>query len=193
MKRVIIKFLSCLTIISVFLSSCINGNEEQGLEGDKLECDSLLLFKNREYFLVSDTIFKDVSVLLWIDSTKCSQCELERLGNYESFSGHCEKIMGKDSRLKVVISLSEGYGLGYLINDVKYLNHSFDVMIDYKNIFTSLFNCDDRLLLVLKDGRVLKYYRMENTEGDAYKMQECLDYLKRIYDEEHNRYHDKKH
>jgi len=193
MKRVIIKFLSCLTIISVFLSSCRNGNVEQDIEGNKLECDSLLLFKNREYFLVSDTIFKDVSVLLWIDSTKCSQCELERLGNYESFSSHCEKIMGKESRLKVVISLSEGYGLGYLINDVKYLNHSFDVMIDYKNIVTSLFNCNDRLLLVLKEGRVLKYYRMENTEGDAYKMQECLDYLKRIYDEEHNRYHDKKH
>ena len=75
---------------------------------------------------------------------------------------------------------------------MKYLNHSFDVMIDYKNYFTSFFNCNDRLLLVLKDGRVLKYYCMENTEGDAYKMRECLDYLKQMYDEKQNNHHDKK-
>ena len=184
MKRSIVSILCCLTVISTVFSSCNHSNSKHDITGNKLECDSLILFKDREYCLTSDTIFKDVSVLLWIDSTKCSQCELERLGNYESFSSHCEKILGKDGRLKVVISLAEQYGIGYLINDVKYLNHSFDVMIDYKNYFTSFFNCDGRLLLVLRDGYVLNYYRMENAEGDVYKMQDCLDYLKRIYDEE---------
>lgn len=185
MKKVIIGFLSCLAVISAFFSSCNYGNKmQQGIVGKELDCDSLLLFKNREYYLVSDTVFKDVTVLLWIDSTKCSQCELERLENYESFSSHCEMIMGKKGRIKVVISLSEQYGIGYLINDVKYLNHSFDVMIDYKNTFTSLFDCNDRLLLVLKDGCVLNYYRMENTEGDVYRMRDCLDYLKKMYKEQ---------
>ena len=65
-------------------------------------------------------------------------------------------------------------------------------MIDYKNRFTSFFNCNDRLLLVLKDGRVLKYYRMGNTEGDAYRMKECMDYLKQMYEEQYD-HHDKKH
>ncbi|MBR5159542.1 MAG: hypothetical protein IKW84_08180 [Bacteroidaceae bacterium] len=91
--------------------------------------------------------------------------------------------MGKNGRIKVVISLSQQYGIGYLINDVKYLNNSFDVMIDFKNIFPSLFSCNDRLLFVLKDGRVIKYYQMENNEGDAYKMRDCLDYLRRMYKE----------
>ena len=191
MNRLIMRLLFCLTFISVYLSSCNYGNKGQGIEGNKLDCDSMLLFKNREY-LVSDTIFKGVSVLLWIDSTKCSQCELERLSNYDSFNSLCQTTMGKECSLRVVISLSELYGIGYLINDVKYLNHSFDVMIDYKNRFTSFFNCNDRLLLVLKDGRVLKYYRMENTEGDAYRMKECLDYLKQMYEEQYD-HHDKKH
>lgn len=186
--------MCCLTVISVFLSSCNDGNRSQhGIIGKNLDCDSLLLFRDREYTLVNDTVFKDISVLLWIDSTKCSQCELEHLSNYDSFNSLCRKIMGKGCSLKVVISLSEFYGIGYLINDVKYLNHSFDVMIDYKNRFTSLFECNDRLLLVLKDGCVLKYYRMENTEGDAYRMQDCLDYLKQLYVEEQNKNHDKKH
>lgn len=193
MKSDRIKCLCCLTIITAFLLSCnYEKRSQQVFVGKKLDCDSLLLFKNREYFLVSDTIFKDVSVLLWIDSTKCSQCELEHLNNYDSFNSLCRKAMGKECSLKVVLSLSEQYGMGYLINDVKYLNHSFDVMIDYKNYFTSFFNCNDRLLLVLKDGRVLKYYCMENTEGDAYKMRECLDYLKQMYDEKQNNHHDKK-
>lgn len=184
MNRTIIGLLYCVTIISVFLSSCNNGKMgDKEIVGTDLMCDSLLLFKNREYSLVNDTIFKDATVLLWIDSTRCSQCELERLGNYESFSSHCEKIMGKNGRIKVVISLSQQYGIGYLINDVKYLNHSFDVMIDFKNIFPSLFSCNDRLLFVLKDGRVIKYYQMENNEGDAYKMRDCLDYLRRMYKE----------
>ncbi|MBR5706002.1 MAG: hypothetical protein IKX55_00345 [Bacteroidaceae bacterium] len=192
MERVIIRLLCCLTVIPAILSSCNDGNKsQQGIIGKKLDSDSLLLFRNREYTLVNDTVFKDVTVLLWIDSTKCSQCELEHLGNYEAFSSHCEKIMGKECSLKVVISLSELYGIGYLINDVKYLNHSFDVMIDYKNRFTSLFECNDRLLLVLKEGRVLKYYSMENTEGDAYRMQDCLDYLKQLYVEEQKKNHDK--
>lgn len=178
--------ICCLTVITILFSSChYRIKPKQDIVGKKLVCDSLLLFKDRNYSLVNDTIFKDVSVLLWIDSTKCSQCELERLCNYESFSSYCEKIMGQNGRIKVVISLSELYGIGYLINDVKYLNHSFDVMIDYKNYFTSLFNCNDRLLFVLKDGRVINYYRMENTEVDAYKMKECLDYLRQMYDEEH--------
>ena len=182
MKSIIKGISSCLIVFSAFLISCgYHNKSQQGIVGKKLVCDSLLLFKDREYYLVNDTIFKDVSVLLWIDSTKCSQCELERLGNYESFSNHCERIIGKEGRIKVVVALSDQYGIGYLINDVKYLNHSFDVMIDYKNIFSSLFDCNDRLLLVLKDGRVLKYYRMENTEADAYKMRECLDYLRQIY------------
>lgn len=194
MKSERIKCLCCLTIITAFLLSCNYENRSQQVfVGKKLGCDSLLLFKNREYFLVSDTIFKDVSVLLWIDSTKCSQCELEHLYNYDSFNSLCRKAMGKECSLKVVLSLSEQYGIGYLINDVKYLNHSFDVMIDYKNYFTSFFNCNDRLLLVLKDGRVLKYYCMENTEGDAYKMRECLDYLKQMYDDKQKNHHDKKH
>lgn len=192
MRKVLFR-LFCLTFIVVSLSSCKYGNKLQnGGVGNKLACDSLLLFKNREYYLVSDTVFRDISVVLWIDSTKCSQCELERLGNYDSFNSHCQKIMGKEASLKVVISLSELYGIGYLINDVKYLNHSFDVMIDYKNTFTSFFNCNDRLLLVLKDGCVIKYYQMENTESDAYKMKECLDYLRRLYEEQNN-YHDQKH
>lgn len=182
MKREILKLLSCLTVFSVFFLSCKDYcKSQQGIVGKKLDCDSLIMFKDKEYSLVSDTIFNDVSVLLWIDSTKCSQCELEHLGNYDFFNNHCQKIMGKKSSLKVVISLSEQYGIGYLINDVKYLNHSFDVMIDYKNAFTSLFNCNDRLLLVLKDGTVMKYYRMDNTQGDVYKMEKCLDYLKQIY------------
>ena len=184
--RRIIWFLSCLTILTIFLSSCNFGNKEQKIEGKKLVCDSLLLFKDWEYSLVSDTIFKGVSVLLWIDSTKCSQCELERLDNYDSFNSLCRKTMGKECRFRVVISLSELYGLGYLINDVKYLNHSFDVMIDFKNYFSSLFECNDRFLLVLKDGCVLKYYRMENTEGDAYRMDDCLNYLKKMYEEQYN-------
>ena len=193
MKRVLLRLASCLIISLTFLLSCnVNNSTRQEIEGKKLVCDSLLLFKDREYSLVSDTVFKGVSVLLWIDSTKCSQCELERLGNYDSFNSLCQKNMGKECSLRVVISLSELYGIGYLINDVKYLNHSFDVMIDYKNRFTSFFNCNDRLLLVLKDGCVLKYYRMENTEGDAYRMKECLDYLKQMYEEQYD-HHDKKH
>lgn len=185
MKSVIKGMLSCLIVFSTFFFSCNYSNKsQQGIVGKKLVCDSLLLFKDREYYLVNDTIFKDVSVLLWIDSTKCSQCELERLGNYESFSNHCERIIGKEGRIKVVVALSEQYGFGYLINDVKYLNHSFDVMIDYKNLFTSLFDCNDRLLLVIKDRVVLKYYRMENTEADAYKMRECLDYLRQMYEDQ---------
>ena len=189
MKSMIKGLLSFLIVSSAFFLSCSYRNKsQQGIVGKKLVCDSLLLFKDREYNLVNDTIFKDVTVVLWIDSTKCSQCELERLGNYESFSNHCERIMGKEGRIKVVIALSEQYGIGYLINDVKYLNHSFDVIIDYKNLFTSLFDCNERLLLVLKDGCVLNYYRMENTEGDAYKMSECLDYLKKIYEEQNCNY-----
>lgn len=185
MKSVIKGMLSCLIVFSTCFFSCNYSNKsQQGIVGKKLVCDSLLLFKDREYYLVNDTIFKDVSVLLWIDSTKCSQCELERLGNYESFSNYCERIIGKEGRIKVVVALSEQYGFGYLINDVKYLNHSFDVMIDYKNLFTSLFDCNDRLLLVIKDGVVLKYYRMENTEADAYKMRECLDYLRQMYEDQ---------
>lgn len=189
MKSIIKGLLSCLIIFSAFFLSCSYRNKgQQGIVGKKLVCDSLLLFREREYNLVNDTIFKDVSVVLWIDSTKCSQCELERLGNYESFSSQCERIMGQKCCIKVVIALSEQYGIGYLVNDVKYLNHPFDVIIDYKNIFTSLFGCNDRLLLVLKDGCVLNYYRMENTEGDVYKMSECLDYLKKIYEEQNCNY-----
>ena len=193
MKRELLRLAFCLIISLPFLLSCnLNNDTRQEIEGKKLVCDSLLLFKDREYSLVSDTLFKSVSVLLWIDSTKCSQCELEHLGNYDSFNSLCQKTMGKDCSLRVVISLSKIYGIGYLMNDVKYLNHSFDVMIDYKNIFTSLFGCNERLLLVLKDGRVLRYYRMENTEGDAYRMKECLDYLKQMYEEQYD-HHDKKH
>ena len=185
MKNIIKGMLTCLIVFSAFFFSCVNSSKsQQDIVGKKMVCDSLLLFKDREYYLVNDTIFKDISVVLWIDSTKCSQCELERLGNYESFSSHCERIMGKEGRIKVVVALSEQYGIGYLINDVKYLNHSFDVMIDYKNIFTSLFDCNDRLLLVLRDGCVQNYYRMENTEADAYKMRECLDYLKQMYEDQ---------
>ena len=194
MRREIIRLLSCLTICCVFLSSCNNGNgNQQEIVGKKVVCDSLILFKDREYTLVNDTVFKDVTVLLWIDSTKCTQCELEHLSNYDSFNSLCQKTMGKECSLKVILSLSELYGIGYLINDVKYLNHSFDVMIDYKNILTSLFKCNDRLLLVLKDGRIIKYYQMENTEGDAYKMIDCLDLLKKLYDEKQNKYHDQIH
>lgn len=184
--------LFCSIIVSAFLSSCDN-KTQQFIEGKDVVCDSLLLFSNRQFTLVSDTIFNKCSVLLWIDSTRCSQCELERLDNYEVFSSHCEQIIGKEGRMKVIISPSEQYGLGLLINDVQYLNHSFDVIIDYKNIFPSLFNCNDRLLMVLKDDHIVKFYRMENTESDAYKMRECLDYLKQMYDEDQNNYHDKKH
>lgn len=191
MRICLCRILSCLTIGWAFFLSCNNGNgNQQEIVGKKLACDSLLLFKDGEYSLVNDTIFKNVSVLLWIDSTKCSQCELEHLDNYDSFNSLCQRTMGKECGLKVVISLSELYGIGYLINDVKYLNHSFDVMIDFKNIFTSLFNCNDRLLLVLKDGLVIKYYEMENTEGDAYRMRDCLDFLKQLYNEKQNKYHD---
>ena len=191
MSREILKLLYCLTVCWVFLSSCNNGSEnQQDIVGKKLVCDSLLLYKDMEYSLVNDTIFNDVTVLLWIDSTKCSQCELEHLSNFDSFNSLCRKTMG--SSMKVVISLSEIYGIGYLINDVKYLNHSFDVMIDYKNYFSSLFNCNDRLLLVLKEGRVIKYYQMEYTEGDVYKMRDCLDYLKQLYYEKQNKYHNRK-
>lgn len=193
MRREIIRILSCLTICWIFISACNKGNvNQQEIVGTQLVCDSLLLFKDREYSLANDTIFKDVTVLLWIDSTKCSQCELEHLSNYDAFNILCQKTMGKECSLKVVISLSELYGIGYLINDVKYLNHSFDVMIDYKNRFTSLFDCNDRLLLVLKDGLIIKYYQMENTEGDSYKMRDCLDLLKQLYDEKQNKYHDRK-
>jgi hypothetical protein len=181
-----------MTIIPAFLSSCISGNRSrQDIVGKKLVCDSLLLFKDRDYTLVNDSIFKDVSVMLWIDSTKCSQCELERLINYDLFSSQCEKILGKEGRIKVVISLSESYGLDYLIDDVKYLNHSFDVLIDYKNRITSMLGCNERLLFVLKDGIFIKYYHIENAEVDAYKMKDCLDYLENIYEEQHD-YHDKK-
>ena len=193
MMKSIKVILFCSIVLSSFYLSCSYNNNQLGVVGKKLVCDSLLLFKEGEYYLVNDTIFKDVSVLLWIDSTKCSQCELEHLGNYDSFSSHCERILGKPGRIKVVIALSEQYGIGYLINDVKYLNHSFDVMIDYKNYLTSLFDCNDRMLLVLKDGCVLNYYRMENTQSDAYKMSECLDYLKQMYDQEQYKFHDKKH
>lgn len=182
-RRLIFKmFIVCVTIISAFLSSC-NYNSRQEIVGKKVACDSLLLFRNRNFSVVSDTVFKNTSVLLWIDSTKCSQCELEHLGNYESFNDHCEKILGKEGRMKVVISLSGTYSIGQLINDVQYLNLSFDPIIDYKNLFPSVFNCNDRLLFVLKDGRVIKYYHMENNEGDAYKMRDCLEFLRQMYKE----------
>ena len=192
MKRSFTLMLCCMTIIPAFLSSCISGNRSrQDIVGKKLVCDSLLLFKDRDYTLVNDSIFKDVSVMLWIDSTKCSQCELERLINYDLFSSQCEKILGKEGRIKVVISLSESYGLDYLIDDVKFLNHSFDILIDYKNRITSMLGCNERLLFVLKDGIIIKYYHIENAEVDAYKMKDCLDYLENIYEEQHD-YHDKK-
>ena len=172
----------CITIISAFLTSCSNKSNQE-IVGKKVVCDSLLLFRDREFSLVSDTIFKRTSILLWIDSTRCSQCELEHLGNYESFNNLCEKILGKEGRMKVIISLSEKYDLGLLINDVQYLNCLFDPIIDYKNLFPSVFKCNDRLLLILMDGRVIKYYQMENNEGDAYKMRDCLDYLRQMYKE----------
>jgi len=92
-------------------------------------------------------------------------------------------MLGKEGRMKVIISLSEKYDLGLLINDVQYLNCLFDPIIDYKNLFPSVFKCNDRLLLILMDGRVIKYYQMENNEGDAYKMRDCLDYLRQMYKE----------
>lgn len=177
-------FLICAALIPTLFLSC-NHNNQKDIIGKKVVCDSLILFRNREFSLISDTIFKKTSILLWIDSTRCSQCELEHLGNYVSFNNHCEDILGEEGKMKVVISLSEQYGIGLLINDVQYLNHSFDPIIDYKNLFPSIFGFDDRLLLVLKDGRVVNFYRMENTEGDAYKMRDCLDYLKHMYAEEH--------
>ena len=60
MRKVLFR-LFCLTFVVVSLSSCKYGNKLQnGGVGNKLACDSLLLFKNREYYfcclIASDTV-----------------------------------------------------------------------------------------------------------------------------------------
>lgn len=179
--KIDIRMMSCVTIICFLLLSCINGKTYyRKIVGKELTCDSLLLYKGREYSVVSDSIFEGISVVLWVDSTKCSKCELKHLINYNSFDNNCKQIIGKGSGLIVIMSLSEHFGFDKMIDEIRYLNHSFDVMIDYKNTISSLLDCNERLLMVVKDRRIEECYRMDNTKGDAYRMNDCLDFLKGI-------------
>lgn len=180
----LVKWLAAsLAVISVLLSSCGRRvSDRHGIIGMEIRCDSLIMYRDREFSVVDDGIFRDVSVLLWIDSAMCSPCELERLANYESLNDCLEVIAGHEGRLKVVISLSAKTGIGLLINEIKYQNHSFDMFIDYKNRFPAMLHGNDRLLIVLKDGIVKGCFSMDNTDADIYRMERCLAFIKELYE-----------
>lgn len=176
-------FAAIAVFIPVLLSSCgWRASGRHDIIGMELKCDSLLMYRDREYTVASDEIFGDASVILWIDSAMCTPCEMERLFNYESLSRNCENVAGPEGRLKVIISLSENIGFGWLINEVKYLNLPFDMFIDYKNRFPAMLKGNERLLIVLKDGRVRDYFRMENTDADIYRLEKCISAFKELYD-----------
>lgn len=174
---------SCLIILVLslcFFSSGIIRNDD--IIGRQIECDSLLLVKgNRVDMVLIDTLLHDYSIILWIDSSKCAACEMEHLLGFESFYDVCREIMGDRGDFKVIISPKDDIGL--IVNDIKFQDYPFDVLVDFRYKMSTVLNCNQRLLLVAKDGMVSKYYRLENRESDTRKLKDCLDYLAQMYND----------
>jgi hypothetical protein len=178
-RTIIKRILPLITLAMVFFSSCVFSNTvEKKLLGKTLFCDSLLIVKDNEIRVVDSLTFDDISILLWIDSTECSPCELVHLSNYEHFNDRCESILGVKGCMMVVFSPKNRNVETVILNDIKDVNFPFDILIDYKNTLSSLLGYNNRLLLVLEKGNIIMTYLIKNTDSDKYQLEKCLNYLK---------------
>lgn len=160
--------------------SCNDRKESDEIIGNSICCDSLLLIKGKKCIDDVNTSSNGFSVFLWIDSTKCIPCEMNYLYGYESFSNRCDKIIGHAGSMKVILSPGKTYDKNMIVNEISGQNYSFDILVDYDNTFNSIFNCNNRIILITRDGIIINYYYLDNLKRDQHTANECLKELEKL-------------
>lgn len=182
MHKRLFSLLFCLIIpIIVLTTSCNIRDKQDNITGKRICCDSLLLIKGKKSIDDVYTASNGFTVFLWIDSTKCIPCEMNYLYGYESFSNSCDNIIGRAGSMIVIISPGKTYNIDMIVNEISDQNYSFNILVDYENTFNSLFNCNNRILFIEKDGIIIKYYSLDNNKRDQRIANECLKELEKLY------------
>ena len=171
---------SLIISIIVLTVSCNNRNEQNNIIGKSICCDSLLLIKGKKSIDDVKTVSNGFSVFLWIDSTKCIPCEMNYLYGYELFSNRCDRITGHSGSMKVIISPAKAYDIDMIVNEVRGQNYSFDILVDYDNTFNPLFNCNNRILVIERNGVIMKSYYLDDRKRDQRAANECLKELEKL-------------
>lgn len=177
-NRLLLSICFCI-FINIFFS-CNKQTKHDDLIGKQLNCDSLLVIKGKKVTNEMGLSSDGLSVFLWIDSTKCIPCEMNYLYGLESFSNRCEYILGQGKYLFVVISPGKSYGIDNIVKEIENQNYSFNLFVDTNNTLDDIFNCDNRMLLITKDGLILKYYAIDNNSRRQSSFYDCINYLEKL-------------
>lgn len=173
-------FSICVVYCSIFIS-CNKQISHDDLIGKQFICDSLLAIKGKKVTCEEVCPSDGMSVFLWIDSTKCIPCEMNYLYSFESFSNRCEHILGKGKCLFVVISPGKSYSIDYIIKEINSQNYSFNLYVDTKNTLDEMFNCDNRMLFITDNKKIMKYYTIDNNSRQQSPYNDCINYLEKLF------------
>lgn len=100
--------------------------------------DSMLKYSKNEGLSVADSSISAKSKLIvWVDSTKCSQCQLDMLYSFDDIITYCEDTLDNKVGFSVIISPSKENKM-VLLNDLYYRNYSFPIFIDSENKMMSI-------------------------------------------------------